>query len=381
MSGINPVLIVLEKPYSVDYKSGIMYGRSELGGRRYIRLTPKLHNKNKTMSISYARYLYQVHLWKKGFGWISRNKEVDHVNNDFLDDRIDNFQLLSHEFNMKKMNSFRGHSAYVVVCFYCGKQHIVKKWSLDEHMNKPSSPAVCCSRSCVSSSFGDTKLIGKTCEWVKTHQVQYEIKAHHFEYEDWYGNYYPYTEIVSVRSRELTNYDGIDNLRTRLPVDIKYLAEHELRAPIDRALAIKEYIDDEKSISVIAEFLGLHETTVYNYIDRYNIIVPHREERDEKISRIEFLLKEGISPMSVAEQLAIPYNTVIHHTRRLGIETNLNARKRILKEEVPKLYLFEKLSKYAIATKLNIPIRSVERIIGLIKQSHPTYNVQDSIGG
>lgn len=57
---------------------------------------------------SYARYLYQVWLWKEKGEWIPDGYDVDHINDDPLDDRLENLQLLTNIENIRK----RDHARY-----------------------------------------------------------------------------------------------------------------------------------------------------------------------------------------------------------------------------------------------------------------------------
>lgn len=331
-----------EEPYATNYRCGIVYECPDLFGRRYVRFMKKPNSSAKSLvSLSYARYLYQVHLWKKGFGWIPRDKEVDHINNDFLDDRIENYQLLSHEFNMKKMNSFRGYGAYVVVCVCCGKKHIVKKWHVDDHMKLVDSPAMCCSYTCARSIAPSTKLIGTTREWVKKYQILYEIKTHDFEYADYYGNYYPYTELIDIRNKDLINYKGIDTLRNYLPKELKMIAESELVAPIDKANFIRDYINEGKPISVISQLINLHIDTIGNYIRKYKIPTPWRDKEEERIEKIVSLLKEGKSPVEISKICNVHENIARYHAQRNNIQTPEKIRRNITMNEIPRLYCEE----------------------------------------
>lgn len=52
---------------------------------------------DRTSSESYPRYL-----WRQHHGEIPEGMDVDHVNGDRTDDRIENFQLLPHSANASK---------------------------------------------------------------------------------------------------------------------------------------------------------------------------------------------------------------------------------------------------------------------------------------
>ena len=64
-----------------------------------------LFNSSKDRStISYARYLMSVHLKRL----LNKDEHVDHINNDKLDDRIENLQILTPEMNNLKMRLYNG---------------------------------------------------------------------------------------------------------------------------------------------------------------------------------------------------------------------------------------------------------------------------------
>lgn len=63
-------------------------------GRRHV-----IHWENgKRRTQSYPRYMMEQHLGRKLEDW----EEVDHINGDHTDDRIENFQLLTKPENIKK---------------------------------------------------------------------------------------------------------------------------------------------------------------------------------------------------------------------------------------------------------------------------------------
>lgn len=65
---------------------------------------------------SYPRYLMEQYLGRKLEAW----EEVDHINNDCTDDRIENYQLLTRNENITK--SAQPAETYTFVCPACGKE-------------------------------------------------------------------------------------------------------------------------------------------------------------------------------------------------------------------------------------------------------------------
>lgn len=108
------MLIELQPPYSHLYKKGYLYLQQD--GRRHVYLCE--HTQVTTMT-SYARYLVSVHL-----GYILSDEfEVDHVNDDKTDDRLENFQILTKEQNLLKERLRQMEASYemlLLLCPQCG---------------------------------------------------------------------------------------------------------------------------------------------------------------------------------------------------------------------------------------------------------------------
>lgn len=87
------------KPAPAPFEGHTVYGPvlHSKNGRRYMHLIND-QDKSKRWSTSLARYMMSVHLGRL----LSKEEQVDHINNDPTDDRIENFQLLSQLENIKK---------------------------------------------------------------------------------------------------------------------------------------------------------------------------------------------------------------------------------------------------------------------------------------
>ena len=116
-------------------------------GRNCVELVHKerkTNGRNKKRFISYAKFL-----------WISHNNkevpvgfEVDHINGNGKDDRIENLQLLSKRDNIIKEKIERNMLGYLVVdlvCPVCGCKFI-KRYA--EVRKSAKHQPCCCSRSC-----------------------------------------------------------------------------------------------------------------------------------------------------------------------------------------------------------------------------------------
>lgn len=73
---------------------------------------------------------------------IQSGYEVDHINNDKTDDRLENLQLLTREDNIKKMLLSRKKSLVKLICPICKKEFYFEKRNLS------TRPNPCCSRQC-----------------------------------------------------------------------------------------------------------------------------------------------------------------------------------------------------------------------------------------
>ena len=96
-----------------------------------------LRKPNKdTVSISYAKYLYTSHYECD----IPNGDQVDHINGDKMDDRIENLQVISSKYNAVKDK--RQKEMLLMKCPVCGEEFLFPKRNLSTHPNP------CCSRRC-----------------------------------------------------------------------------------------------------------------------------------------------------------------------------------------------------------------------------------------
>ncbi len=97
---------VPEAPYD-DYAHGEIWCDTEKN-RKYVSLKKrKVAFPKRPNRTTYARYLFQVDLWKRTQQLIPDELEVDHINDDVSDDRLDNYQLLTKAENARKRDFYR----------------------------------------------------------------------------------------------------------------------------------------------------------------------------------------------------------------------------------------------------------------------------------
>jgi hypothetical protein len=107
----------LQTPYSEDFKSGYVYTDSQ--DRKIVSL---IREDGTRTSTSYARYLMSVEVGH----YLDEDEEVDHINEDKTDDRLENLQILSSLENKRKSNS-TGQTYLRCICPVCQDEFEVLK--------------------------------------------------------------------------------------------------------------------------------------------------------------------------------------------------------------------------------------------------------------
>lgn len=87
-------------------------------------------------SLSYAKYLYTSHYRVD----IAEGDQVDHINGDKMDDRIENLQVISGTYNRQK--DHKRKKMVLRTCPVCNEKFLFPE------ANLPSHPNPCCSRRC-----------------------------------------------------------------------------------------------------------------------------------------------------------------------------------------------------------------------------------------
>ena len=87
-------------------------------------------------SMSYAKYLYTSYYQCD----VPEGLQVDHINGDKMDDRIDNLQVISRYYNIKKDHKIK--EMVILKCPVCGEEFLFEKCNLS------TKPNPCCSRKC-----------------------------------------------------------------------------------------------------------------------------------------------------------------------------------------------------------------------------------------
>lgn len=127
--------IELQEPYATRYR--VAYLRRDKDGRGRVDL---VNTKTDRTTISYARYLVEVSI----NDFIPEGYEVDHINADCSDDRLENLQILSREDHIaKSARENEGRTYVTLLCPCCNKEFLREKRFVNS-----SKKNIFCSRKC-----------------------------------------------------------------------------------------------------------------------------------------------------------------------------------------------------------------------------------------
>ena len=304
----------LEYPWTKYYTKGGVYLNNKTK-RKYV----KLWGNGKECGTSYARYLYTVHLGEM----IPDHLEVDHINNNPFDDRIDNFQLLSPkenkdkfiEFNsktiikrrkiyierlskkMQKKLTYDVKTARVLIeCTVCKKKHLVNYGSFRRRVNVEKRTDFYCSTECYA------KPSDEVIEQI-TELVRQGVPG----------------AIIAKRLK--VGYDTVLKY-SKIPVP-NYTHASKNTLPIDIINKINEY-HEKVTNSDIAKILGITINSVMKYrkikpIYTRGITDMFRKQnhiKQEIIDQIKYLENQGYSERKIARILNISRYTVEKHRQK-----------------------------------------------------------------
>lgn len=107
----------------------------------------------KISGMSYARYLMSVHLARKLDPIL---EQVDHINDNSLDDRIENFQLLTRTQNLLK--NLKAANLVQLTCPICFTDFKRKSGATHLVPSRSNKTFTCCSRECGTKAKGRKDL-------------------------------------------------------------------------------------------------------------------------------------------------------------------------------------------------------------------------------
>jgi len=105
------------------------------------------HENGRKQTKSYPRYLLEQHLNRE----LLPEETVDHIDNDFTNNQIENLQVLSLSENSKKQHKDFPRKTITFFCPHCNKE--VTKWDNEVKGNRKKGKAgPFCSRSCAGKA-------------------------------------------------------------------------------------------------------------------------------------------------------------------------------------------------------------------------------------
>ena len=120
-----------EYPY-LGYTLYLSFHKKE---KRMMAIFLDKNTKKVSTSTSYARYLMAVHLGR----FLTKDEQVDHIDNDKSNDSINNLQILAPRENREKYARIKPTVPVLKICPICSKA-----FSVRFHLRKTKS----CSRTC-----------------------------------------------------------------------------------------------------------------------------------------------------------------------------------------------------------------------------------------
>jgi len=110
-------------------------------GRKHVIHYDEITGKRRTQS--YPRYLMEQYLGSE----LTTDEQVDHINNDHTDNRIENLQLLTKQANNEKSRQYA--EMLLFECPVCGDEFLRKASSYRYHQEKKGKAGPYCSKSCM----------------------------------------------------------------------------------------------------------------------------------------------------------------------------------------------------------------------------------------
>ncbi len=109
-------------------------------GRSHICI---VHDNGKKQTKSYPRYLMEVYLNRE----LLPEETIDHINNDFTDNRIENLQILTVQENIHKQHLLHPRKTRTFICPNCKKESTKYENYVKNNLKKGKQGPFC-SREC-----------------------------------------------------------------------------------------------------------------------------------------------------------------------------------------------------------------------------------------
>ena len=140
------------------YDNYKVYGSYVAKDKRLRIVLVNNNNKKDKITVSYPKYLMEVHLNK----YLEKDDTVDHIDGDFTNNKLSNLQVLPRKehalLDVKRL------SAQNFICPVCKKSFILKSGRLHNaiYNRKRGRVGPFCSRSCVGKYSQNVQMMGET---------------------------------------------------------------------------------------------------------------------------------------------------------------------------------------------------------------------------
>lgn len=288
----------IEAPYNTEFDVIHVYvDRRSPPVRRSFVYMYKAGNSTSNLSTLYSRYLFQVAYWKEHGQWIPDDMEVDHINNNPYDDRLENLQLLTYLENVQKRDEFNYGSKPV-------NQIMLDKIDFILGCGKTRSEVI----KTLKITYGYLRYL------IHKYLPVYENTTYVERNTD---------DIIDLLGKGCTAADigeqyGVSKttiLRLYEKVTGRKYSEHTTS---ERVKLIKQYIEEGMTLGQISKEFGVTEGAVLYLVKKYlpamwktmkknytDTAHYGSEFKNQKLDEIEALLNEGYSLTKAAEKVGI----------------------------------------------------------------------------
>jgi predicted transcriptional regulator len=306
----------------------------------------------------YSRYLFQVQYWKDHGEWIPEGYQVDHINDNPLDDRIENFQLLTPQQNIQKRDeaNYRKNPVlpemidHIRVLLQDGWPYatVIEKLGLSyghlRHLVRTRFPEFVADRIVELNGASIKEMVAKGFSQL---MIANQFDVSQITISRFIRDNLPECKKDAIMIRRLAVVeDGLvkgesnvqiaerlgmsdasiclyikrffpDHVEARLMVDE--------RDRTDNLRKIKWLLDAKHTQGEIAQLLELSPWTVSNLVTNYLPDYMHQKAYDIRVKRVGELLKNGAQRKEIAEKLGIRPKVVssiiVRFYPEYGVET------------------------------------------------------------
>lgn len=339
-----------EEPYQ-NYRTALI-SADESSGRKYVNITG--NGRVNQVFLTYARYLYQVDRWKQGLGWIPKDLEVDHINDDCTDDRLENYQLLTEAENLAKMRSRRKRTCVVIICPMCKTRIAVELWRTQHKKSdrRPASVIMCSRRCAVNFNIHHTPDDIKT--WIRNNQTLYIVNiADNPDVKE------PHCEIVEYGSRAMFDFD----IRTIPSFATANFNEARYKPVSEKLPVMVELYKEGYDYATIGKMIGTSKESVGEILRKHDIVTGRDEEYRLRLIRVREMVLAGASVEEIQTFLKLTRGATFQYLRQYVPEFDSKAT--LLQKKIDKIkeLLAQKMSIKEIARQLNAELSGIYKLI------------------